>query len=140
MTPDRRKPIGKPVRVAPALSDAPGGDEMSSPRTVTPMAAERRRRHRVAGPFEVTWSATSGYRRVHIADFSPDGCFVEDIVTPAVGERVTLMLRVPGGDPIDVAGCVTYVTPPLGFAVVFEVDERVASELDAAVRRVSPRA
>ena len=39
------------------------------------------------------------------------------------------MLRVPGGNPIEAAGHVAHVNPPLGFAVAFEVDDRGASEL-----------
>ncbi|WP_157899299.1 PilZ domain-containing protein [Luteitalea pratensis] len=103
------------------------------------MTAERRGKHRAIGPFEVTWSGTSGHRHVRVADFSLSGCFIEDIATPVTGERVTLTLRVPGGSPIEAAGHVAYVNPPLGFAVAFEVDERVASELAAAARRVSQR-
>lgn len=97
---------------------------------------ERRGEQRVSGPFEATWSGSSGHRTVRVVDFSLTGCFVEDIATPATGERVTVTLRVPGGNPIRAAGRVAYVTPPHGFAVAFESDERVASELAAAARRV----
>jgi hypothetical protein len=103
------------------------------------MPGDRRGAHRVSGPFEATWSGTSGHRAVRVADFSIAGCFVEDIATPATGERVTVTLRVPGGQPIEVSGRVAYINPPLGFAVAFEVDERGASELAAAVRRAGQR-
>jgi len=68
---------------------------------------------------------------------SLSGCFVEDIAKPAMGERVNVTLRVPGGQPIELAGRVPYVSHPLGFAVVFDVDERAGSELAAAIRRLS---
>ena len=119
------------------LSASPTREETKSTRTAA-MTAERRAQHRVNGPFEVSWSGTSGHRRVRVADFSLAGCFVEDIASPVAGEHVTLTLRVPGGGPIELAGRVTYVNAPLGFAVAFEVDDRVASELAAAVRRASP--
>ena len=103
------------------------------------MTTDRRVHPRVRGPFEASWSGTSGHRRVRVVDFSLAGCFVEDIATPAMDERVTLTLHVPGCDPIDTAGHVVYVNPPLGFAVAFEVSDRLASELAAAARRVSER-
>jgi hypothetical protein len=98
---------------------------------------ERRGVQRVAGPFDATWSGTSGRRQVRITDFSPTGCFIEDLATPAAGERVTVRLQVPGGAAIEAAGHVAYVSPPLGFAVAFEMNDRLASELGAAIRRVS---
>ena len=103
------------------------------------MTRERRGAHRLPGPFDAIWSGTSGHHAVRVVDFSLTGCFVEDIAAPATGERVTVTLHVPGGDPIEAAARVAYVNPPLGFAVVFEQDERVASELAAAARRVSQR-
>ena len=108
----------------------------SAARTIA-ATADRRGQQRVSGPFEVSWSGTSGHRRVRVADFSVAGCFVEDIAAPATGERVTLTLRVPGDGPIEVAGRVTYVDPPLGFAVAFELNELVASQLAAAAHRAS---
>ena len=135
MTPKRA--AGGQVDEAPALSDPPTSDEKCSTRRIAPMTAERRSRYRVIGPFEVTWSGTSGHRHVRVADFSLTGCFVEDIAAPATGERVTLTLRVPGGAPIEAAGRVAYVDPPLGFAVAFEEDDRVASELASAARRIT---
>jgi hypothetical protein len=101
------------------------------------MTADRRGAHRVHGPFEATWSGTSGHRQVRVTDFSLTGCFVEDIATPSAGERVTVTLHVPGGGPITAAGRVAYVSPPLGFAVTFEMNDRLASEVAAAAHRVS---
>jgi hypothetical protein len=104
---------------------------------IKPLPADPRAEQRVRGPFEVTWSGSAGHRAVRVADFSLSGCFVEDIATPGTGERVTLTLRVPGGQPIEAAGRVVYLNPPLGFAVAFEQDECVVNELAAAVHRVS---
>ena len=103
------------------------------------MAADRRGAYRVPGPFEATWNGSSGHRHVRITDFSLTGSFVEDVAEPAVGERVSVTLRVPGGDPIELVGRVAYVSRPLGFAVTFEINTRVASELAAAARRASER-
>ena len=119
-----------PRPAAPMPANAP------SARTTT-ATADRRGQQRVSGPFEISWTGPSGHRHVRVADFSPAGCFVEDIAAPAPGERLTLTLRVPGGGPIEVAGRVVYANPPLGFAVAFEPNQIVASELVAAVRRAS---
>jgi hypothetical protein len=105
--------------------------------TIAAMTGDRRSQPRVTGPFEATWSGTSGHRRVRIADFSLTGCFVEDIAAPVMGERVTLTLLVSGGGPIEATGRVVYVNSPLGFAVAFDVNDRLVSELAAAARRVA---
>ena len=67
------------------------------------------------------------------------GCFVEDIATPAIGERVTITLRIPGGAPIEATGRVAYTAAPLGFAVAFDDNDHTRSALHAAALRISQR-
>jgi hypothetical protein len=101
------------------------------------MTSDPRRRQRIRGPFEASWSGTSGHRAVRVADFSANGCFVEDIASPSVGERVMVTLRIPGGHPIEASGQVVYLYPAQGFGVVFDPDETVAAALHAAELRVA---
>jgi len=101
------------------------------------MPSDPRNHLRIRGPFDATWSGTAGHRTVRVSDFSVGGCFVEDIAVPAVGECVRVTLALPGGDPIETGGRVVYLYPGQGFAVSFDQDERVGSELLVAVRRLS---
>jgi hypothetical protein len=101
------------------------------------MTSERRRQLRFVGPFEATWSGTSGHRSVRVPDFSTTGCFIEDTAPPAIGEAVIVTLRLPGGPPISARGRVVYLHAGHGFAVTFEADDQVSSELHAAARRLS---
>jgi hypothetical protein len=101
------------------------------------MPPERRDSFRIRGPFDATWSGSAGNRTVRISDFSIGGCFVEDIAVAAVGEHVHVTLKLPGDKPLEASGRVVYLYPGQGFAVAFDQDERVASALQAAVRRLS---
>lgn len=103
------------------------------------MVSERRGTLRIAGPFDATWSGTSGNRQVRIADLSVAGCFVDALAAPAAGEHVTLTLHLPGGSPFEVTGHVLYVYQGQGFAVGFDTDERAASQLHVALQRLAQR-
>ena len=100
------------------------------------MATDPRRRRRISGPFEATWSGASGHRAVRVADFSALGCFVEDMPQPAVGETVIVELRIPGGPPIQTRGRVVYIYPAQGFGVAFDPDEASSAALHAAELRM----
>jgi hypothetical protein len=101
------------------------------------MTSDRRAHPRVRGPFDAGWNGASGHRAVRVVDLSVTGCFVEDIATPAVGERVRITLRLPDIGPIAAEGRVVYVFPHQGFGVAFDADERAVNALHAAMRRLS---
>lgn len=100
------------------------------------MSSERRGRQRVRGPFEASWSGTSGHRRVRVADVSVSGCFIEDLATPAIGDRVDVTLFLPHELEVQATGRVVYLYPAQGFAVTFEHDERSSVALEDAVARL----
>lgn len=102
------------------------------------MTTERRGTERVRGPFDASWSGTSGHRTVRITDISETGCFIEDLATPATGERVEVTVTLRGGPALQLAGTVVYLYPAQGFAVSFDHDERTAEVLRDALRRLRP--
>lgn len=81
--------------------------------------AERRRHARVPAMFEVVWQGAAGRHEARTTDLSLGGCFVDTIAQAAVGEPVTIRLRLPAGDWIELRGEVTYQYPNAGFGVRF---------------------
>lgn len=81
--------------------------------------SERRRHGRVPALFEVVWEGAAGRHEARTSDLSPGGCFVDTIGQAAVGEAVTIRLRLPAGDWIELRGEVTYQYPNMGFGVRF---------------------
>lgn len=84
------------------------------------MGKEKRQHVRVTGPFDGTWSGAVGQRVVRIVDISHTGCFVDDIASPAMGERVTVTVRLPGEQAFELPGEVRYTDAVQGFAVEFD--------------------
>lgn len=58
---------------------------------------------------------------------------------PAVGERVTVTLHVPGGPPIETTGTVVYIYPSQGFGVAFTPDDAASAALHAAELRAGAK-
>lgn len=73
---------------------------------------------------------------MRVVDVSVTGCFIEDLATPAIGDRVHVTLFLPHGAEVQVRGRVVYLFPAQGFAVDFEHDERSSVELEDAVFRL----
>lgn len=69
--------------------------------------------------FEVEWQGAAGRHEARTSDLSPGGCFIDTIAQAAVGEAVTVKLRLPAGGWIELRGEVTYQFPGLGFGVRF---------------------
>jgi hypothetical protein len=79
--------------------------------------SERRANPRVKGPFEGFWDG-AGTQSGRIVDLSVTGCFIESVMLPVMGQRVTVSLAVTGGQ-INLPGEVVYAEANLGFAVHF---------------------
>ncbi len=98
---------------------------------------QERRTHPRAGPFDGTWSGTSGASGVRISDVSEGGCFVESLVVPPLDEPVAVMLALPLGGELRVDGHVTTVDPGIGFAVQFgELRTEQRTKIRGAVQHV----
>ncbi len=92
------------------------------------MADERRRHRRVPALFEVVWQGAAGRHEARTSDLSMGGCFIDTIAQAAVGEAVTVKLRLPAGGWLELRGEVAYQFPGIGFGVRFtgasEADRR----------------
>lgn len=74
---------------------------------------------RASVPLDGEWEGASGHRVGRIGDISAGGCFVESLLLPAVGERVRVRVRLPGGAEIDALGEVAYLAMGMGFGLRF---------------------
>lgn len=90
--------------------------------------AERRLHPRVRGPFDGYWDG-AGRHAGRVVDLSLTGCFVESVLVPVVGQRVTVSVGI-AGQQIDLPATVVYVEVNLGFAVHFvDMPAEIASLL-----------
>ena len=80
---------------------------------------DRRRAQRAAVPLDGHWEGASGHRTGRIADISAQGCFVESMVAPSIGEEVSLKVTLPGGAILEARSEVVYVLRGMGFGVRF---------------------
>ena len=65
------------------------------------MTAERRGEQGLRGPFEATWSGSSGHRALRVLDSVSQVLSLRTLLRLLPGARVTITLRVPGGDPTE---------------------------------------
>jgi hypothetical protein len=90
--------------------------------------AERRSHPRVKGPFEGFWDG-AGRQDGRIVDLSVNGCFIESVALPRVGQKVTVSIAISGGQ-INLPADVVYAESTQGFAVRFvDTPEEVANVL-----------
>ncbi len=82
------------------------------------MYAERRQYARMPGPFDGSWSDTSGPRECRITDLSPGGCFVDSVVPADPGAAISVSV-VLGETRFTVAAEVVYRNTVQGFGVRF---------------------
>ena len=90
---------------------------------------ERRKYHRLIGPFNGTWRAASGEGVCQIRDISLSGCFVESASTPRPGEDLTITIDLNGEELLVPAGKVVYLESATSFSTAFRPttdDERAA--------------
>lgn len=82
------------------------------------MTEDRRRFTRQPGPFEATWSGSSGNRDCRITDLSPGGCFIDSVTSAEPGDTIEVTV-VLGETRITVPGEVVYRDRIQGFGVRF---------------------
>jgi hypothetical protein len=90
--------------------------------------SERRSHPRVKGPFEGFWDG-AGTQSGRIVDLSVNGCFIEALLPPRVGQAVTVSIAIVGGQ-INLPAEVVYAEANQGFAVRFvDTPDEVANVL-----------
>lgn len=80
---------------------------------------ERREEERVPVSLEGTWEGSSGLHGARISDISLGGCYFDTIGTATPGEIITLTIKLPDGDVLNLRGEVAYHLQNLGFSVCF---------------------
>src|SRR5215207_5153584 len=82
------------------------------------MTDERRDVERIPLSLDARWEGVSHSARV--SDISVDGCYVDTIATHfAVGDIVSIEIRLPSGQWLPLRGEVTHTTPNVGFGLCF---------------------
>jgi hypothetical protein len=79
----------------------------------------RRQSERINIPLEIVLESTSGKRDSRISDLGLGGCFVDSIANVVDGEVLKIILRLPGGQELKLAGAVVYIYPGFGFGLRF---------------------
>lgn len=88
-----------------------------SPTACTPVS-ERRIYQRVPGPFEGRCHDGANFFDARITDISLSGCFVDLLLQPRIGDRMTIDVSL-HGQPFRMHGEVVYLDKVQGFAVRF---------------------
>ncbi|MGH9945935.1 MAG: PilZ domain-containing protein [Pyrinomonadaceae bacterium] len=68
---------------------------------------------------QIELESASGRREARVSDISLGGCYVDTIVSVAVGESVRFELIQPNGGRLTFAGLVVYHLSGMGFGVQF---------------------
>jgi len=94
---------------------------------------ERRSERRVSLNLPVRWDGLAGASEARVEDIGLGGCFVNSRGHVDVGELVSLEIKLPSGEQLDLRGEVTSYQPGIGFGVVFpfltEDEEEALREL-----------
>ncbi len=80
---------------------------------------ERRSRKRWDVSLDAVWDGKSGNYTARITDLSDGGCYMDSLSEVTIGELLTLKLKLPGGEWLELTGEVAHHTPPVGFGVRF---------------------
>lgn len=81
--------------------------------------SERRTQSRFDVCLDVRWQSSATHNNVRVADISEGGCYVDTILEVTEGENLSLQIRMPDGEWLEVEGVVTHLCPRLGFGVRF---------------------
>lgn len=81
--------------------------------------SERRIGKRWEVSLDAAWDGKSGNYTARISDLSEGGCYMDSLSEVTPGEILSLKLRLPKGDWLELTGEVAHHTPPLGFGVRF---------------------
>ncbi|GEJ57560.1 response regulator [Anaeromyxobacter diazotrophicus] len=126
--------VKAPVVVTPW---AEGGE--GAPRAEPPAAALEGEEQGAAGPSLAEYGGDEELTGDYLENLSQGGAFVRTAHPRAVGERVRLGLRLPGGESFSAPALVATVTDK-GMGVSFDLDEAGQQRLAAAITHLSARA
>jgi PilZ domain len=94
---------------------------------------ERRTDPRVPLNRPARWDSLSGGYEARIEDISLGGCFVNTLGVVEPGDLITLEIKLPSGEWLQLRGEVTSVQPEIGFGLVFsfltDEEERTLQQL-----------
>ena len=96
---------------------------------------ERRRVARIPKALAVRWDGLPEGHEASTSDLSEDGCFIEALVLPTMGERLLVELKTPTGREVRLQGEVKHLKAGAGFGIQFinlSELERIILELLAA--------
>jgi hypothetical protein len=83
------------------------------------MGDERREDERVEVNLPVRWDALSGSHDARLSDLSLGGCFVNSAGRVEKGEVISLKIRMPDGDWLELRGEVASYQEGIGFGLLF---------------------
>ena len=83
------------------------------------MDQERRKAPRINVALEMQWEGMAGRADARLSDLSLAGCFVESLGTPGIGDVITLRIKLPTGNWLQLRGEVKFRDSHLGFGVAF---------------------
>jgi PilZ domain len=97
------------------------------------MTNNRRSDERVSTNLPAKWSGVTGDHEGRIEDLSLGGCFVNTTARADVGEVVSLEIKLPSGEWLDLRGEVTSYQIGIGFGLLFsfltDEEEQTVREL-----------
>jgi hypothetical protein len=85
------------------------------------MNKERRTNQRIPLNLPARYDGLSGAHETRIEDISMGGCFVNARGQLAPGEAITIEIKLPTGEWLQLRGEVTSSQPGIGFGVVFSL-------------------
>jgi len=94
------------------------------------MDDERRSDRRVGVNLSTRWRGVTGTHQARIEDLSVNGCFVNTKGAAAVGEIVSLLIKLPSGQWLPLRGKVVSTQQLVGFSLSFSIlDEKEQQSL-----------
>ncbi len=97
------------------------------------MEKNRREDERVSINLPAKWDGLSGGDEARIEDLSMGGCFINTRGQVETGEIVSLAIKLPSGEWLELRGEVTSYQPGIGFGLVFSF---LTDEEEYALRQV----
>jgi Tfp pilus assembly protein PilZ len=83
------------------------------------MTEDRRSDERISVNLPAKWDGLAGNYEARIEDLSLGGCFVNTPGRVAVGEVVSLDIKLPSGEWLQLRGEVAALRPGIGFGLLF---------------------
>jgi Tfp pilus assembly protein PilZ len=80
---------------------------------------ERRNEDRIQVCLDAVWDGTGTFM-ARILDLSEGGCFVDTPGEASIGERLTLKVKLPDGNSLELTGEVAHHMRPVGFGLRFD--------------------